>query len=201
MKRDNSTFQLKVSMRRNLLSEIDAPIVIETHGGYGRLWSACYTHLLDGVVFEKDRAKVEVLARQRPTWAVYEADCVRALAEGAGSHLMVNLYDVDPWGDPWSTLEALFSSKRPRPERLCVAVTDGLRDSARAGHGWAARSLRWAVQRYGNTALYPRYREICFEMFSRLVGSAGYDLRKWMSCYAGHHERMTHYAAVLEKAS
>ena len=201
MKKDNSTFRKKVSLRRNLLSELDDPIVLEAYGGYGRLWAACYTQVEEGIVFEKDRAKAEVLARQRPAWAVYEGDCVEALGAGVGRHLLANLYDLDPWGDPWPALEAAFSGERPRPGRLCVAVTDGLRGKLVTGSGWACRSLVWAVQQYGNAALFANYRKICLEMFGRLAEAAGYGLVKWTSYYCGHSQQMTHYGAVLKKTS
>lgn len=99
---DNSTFTEKVTLRRKaltLLDEwgVDEPVVMETHGGEGHLFDACYSHLGDGVVFEKDPIKVTRLARQRETWAVYKSDCVEAVRAGAGKQWVVDLLDTDPY--------------------------------------------------------------------------------------------------------
>ena len=70
-KQDNSTFSLKKSLRVKALLEIDDPVVMETHGGYGKLYGMCYSHLEQGVVFEKRPERSAKLAMQRPGLAVY----------------------------------------------------------------------------------------------------------------------------------
>ena len=177
---------------------VDKPVVMETHGGAGRLFARCYSHLPAGVVFEKDPAKAELLGRQRPTWAVYEADCERALREGVGSHLEVNFCDLDPYGEPWPILDAFFDSDRPRAKRLVLVVNDGLRQKLKMNGGWSVNSLHAVVDRLGNSKLYERYLEICRDLVSEKAARAGYALKKWTGFHCGFAGQMTHYCAVLE---
>ena len=125
--KDNSTLSSKVLLRKNLLREIPSPIVMETHGGLGRIFDACYRGIANGVVFEQDPDKAAVLGKQRPAWAVYECDCIEALRAGVGAHLAVNFFDLDPYGEPWPVFDALFESERPWPKVLGIVVNDGLR--------------------------------------------------------------------------
>ena len=198
-KKDNSTFLLKVSLRHNVLKEIENPIVMETHGGYGHIGARCYFGLPEGVVFEKDAAKSAALAQQRPAWAVYECDCIAAIHAGVGAHLPVNFLDLDPYGEPWPVLDAFFGSERRFPRRLAIAVNDGLRLKLKTGTAWATHSLQEAVQRFGNAAIYPRYLDVCRWLLAKKAGQRGYSLTRWAGYYCGHAEQMTHYAAVLER--
>jgi len=198
-KKDNSTFRLKAQLRSKALRELEQPVILETHGGYGKLFDQCYRSVPAGVVFEKHPAKAAYLARQRPTWAVYEADCIRALADGVGSHLEVNFLDLDPYGEPWPAIDAFFTSDRPFPVRLIVVVNDGLRCKIRTGEGWAAKSLAEAVESRGNAALHGEYLSICCEMLERKAERQGYHLKRWAGYYCGFQSHMTHYAAMFEK--
>ena len=196
--KDNSTYRQKVALRRKMLSFVDVPVVMETHGGEGKLFDACYTHIEQGVVFEKNQDKSAVLGKQRPTWAVYETDCVMALTGGAGAHLAVNFVDLDPYGEPWPAIDAFFSSDRPFPSRLVLAVNDGLRQGLRMGLAWKVGSLTEIVQKYGSK-LHGRYLDICAEMVQEKAAQAGYRLSRFAGYYCGHAQQMTHYGAVLEK--
>ena len=200
MQKDNSTYRQKVALRRKAVRMLDAPVVMETHGGKGALFSACYAHLSDGVVFEKNPEKTNVLARQRPTWAVYEGDCVTCIAEGAGAHLPVNLLDLDPYGEPWPALDAFFQSERPRPGRMVVVVNDGLRQNVRYGKAWNCHSLIKMAQKYGNN-LFGRYLDICAELLQEKAAQAGYRLDRFAGYYCGKLQNITHYLAVLNRGS
>ncbi len=146
--KDNSTFKQKAALRKRALADlkalgIDQLTVMETHGGAGKLWAACYADIQTaGVVFEKDPKKAERLAMQRPSWAVYECDCEAALAEGVGSHVMVDLLDVDPWGSSWEAIGAFMTSKRPFADQMVVVVNDGLRQALSMGAAWSFASAR-----------------------------------------------------------
>lgn len=199
LKKDNSTIDRKVRLRARTLMLIERPVIMETHGGFGRIYQRCYRHVSAGVVLERDPAKAAALALQRPTWSVYECVTETALADGAGGHLEVNYLDLDPYGEPWPTLDAFFGSRRPFPPKLAIVVNDGLRQKLRMNGGWTVASLQAVVQRIGNNGLYQQYLEICREMLSEKAGRAGYELRKWTGYYCGHAEQMTHYAAVFEK--
>lgn len=196
--KDNSTYKQKVALRKKMLSFVDVPVVMETHGGVGKLFDACYAHIEQGVVFEKSPDKSTILGKQRPTWAVYEADCVMALNGGAGAHLAVNFVDLDPYGEPWPAIDAFFSSDRPFPPRLVLAVHDGLRGSLKLGMAWNIGSLAEVVKKYGNK-LHGRYLDICAELVNEKAAQAGYRLSRFAGYYCGHADQMTHYGAVLEK--
>jgi hypothetical protein len=172
---------------------------METHGGLGQVWKRVYSELGQGVVFEEKTAKAEALAQQRPTWAVYEADCIKSLAAGAGSHLPCNLIDVNPYGDPWTTIEAFLTSERPFPARLAFAVNDGLRMKCKLTGGWDTDSLRPAVREFGNATMYPQYVGVARWNLERLAGARGYTLTDWTGYYCGHGDCMTHYAAVFDR--
>ncbi len=190
---------LKTSLRTSTLARLDStPVVMETHGGYGEIFKRCYRGVASGVVFEKKPNKAEILARQRPTWAVYEADCVKALGADAGGHLEINVLDVDPYGEPWPVLTAFFTSDRPRAQQMAVVVNDGLRQKVKMGGGWSTGSLKAVVSRYGNDKLYANYLDVCRELLEESVSQAGYGLTHWGGYYCGYAKQMTHYAALLE---
>jgi len=182
-----------------LLNEIDNPVVLETHGGWGAIWRRCYSKIEQGVVFEKNPEKAGALAIQRPTWAVYEADCVYAIGVGVGAHLPVNFVDVDPYGEPWPVVDAFFGSSREWPDKLAMAVNDGLRQKLKTNGGWNVASLAGVVAKYGNAALYEHYLDICQELLQDKAAQVGYTLRRWAGYHCGHADQMTHYAAVFAK--
>ena len=199
MQKDNSTLALKTSLRRNALNEIESPVVMETHGGFGAIFAKCYFGVSDGVVFESKPDKAAALAKQRPTWAVYETDCVMALAAGVGNHLPVNFIDLDPYGEPWPVMDAFFQSDRQFPSRLAIVVNDGLRQGVKMNGGWNTKSLADVVAKYGSSQLYKNYLTICRELLEEKAGQRGYTLTRWAGYYCGHADQMTHYAAILEK--
>lgn len=185
-------------MRKRL---VGLPVVLETHGGVGKVFERIYADLPQGIVFESDAGKAEILCRQRPTWSVYQARSDVMLAEGAGNHLPVSLLDVDPYGEPWPTIEAFFRSERPRVPRLGIAVNDGLRQKLRLQGGWSVHSMRQAVERWGNAALHEKYLEVAKWKMEQLGALQGYELTGWTGYYCGYNDDMTHYAAVLERAA
>lgn len=186
-------------LRSQALREIEHPVILETHGGWGKLFAQCYSTVPAGVVFEKDDAKVARLAEQRPTWAVYQADCEAALAGGVGSHLPVNFVDLDPYGEPWPVLDAFFAGCRPSVPRLVLVVNDGLRQKLKMNAGWNVRSLAGIVERVGNAAIYRDYLAICRDLVKAKAAKAGYRLSRWTGYHCGTMQMMTHYAAMLER--
>jgi len=195
--KDNSTFKQKVILRKKALEFLDKPIIMETHGGAGKLFRACYEEIKTGIVFEKDPKKSKLLGKQRPTWRVYEADCEGAISAGVGGDLPINLLDLDPYGDPWPVIEAFFGSERERASLLCVAVNDGLRQKVKFGGSWSVGSLQSAVSKYGND-LHSIYLEVCQEILKEKVFQAGYHLKRFAGYYCGASKLMTHYLGVLE---
>lgn len=200
---DNSTYQYKLALRRRalgILAErgVDAPVVLESHGGRGELWKAVYPHLTQGVVFETDPQKSATLGKQRPSWAVYESDCEQALAAGIGAHVTIDLLDVDPYGSPWNVLSGFFESERPLADFMVLAVNDGLRQKITVGGAWSVKRLADVVARHGND-LHDKYLEICREMMEETVSEAGYKVRSFAGYYCGNKQAMTHYLVTIEK--
>ncbi|OFX13213.1 MAG: hypothetical protein A2Z18_11135 [Armatimonadetes bacterium RBG_16_58_9] len=185
-------------------------MILETHGGTGRLWARCYSHVAHGIVFESDSEKASHLARQRPAWAVYQADCEKALASAVGDHLPVNFLDLDPWGSPWPTIGAFFAGIKPTVERLVVVVHDGLRNRLRMNMGWRTGGLEAVVERIGNQDCFANYKEICRDLMKEKAAESGYQLSRWAAFYTAIDRKhgdlgvlsgqdSTHYAAVLTK--
>jgi hypothetical protein len=199
MQKDNATIRLKVSLRQNLLQYIVDPVIMETHGGYGSIFLRCYSKVKLGIVFEKDEKKTAELAKQRPTWSVYECECEHAILGGAGSHLPINLLDVDPYGQPWPVIDAFFASERDFQPRLGIVVNDGLRQSLQTKKAWSVGSMQEIVDKYGNDHVYENYLSICREIIEKKVGQRGYTLTHWAGYYCGYINQMTHYAAVMER--
>lgn len=186
-------------MRSRALLELEKPVVLETHGGFGKLYARCYSSVADGVVFESNPVKAARLGLQRPEWAVYEADCEEAMRAGVGGHLPVNFVDLDPYGQPWPALDAFFEGLKPQVPRLVLVVNDGLRQKMKSNSGWTVRGLESVIDRFGNAALYPRYLEVCKELVKEKAAKAGYVLRRWTGYYCGFRDQMTHYAAVFTR--
>jgi hypothetical protein len=200
-KKDNAGLREKLAMRRLALAELAVePVVMETHAGFGVIWRHLYRHLPRGAAFDSARGKADILAAQRPTWSVYEGDVTASLVAGAASHLTINLIDLDPYGDPWPTLDAFLTSPRPRSEVLIVVVNDGLRIKTKLGTSWTAKTLGPIVRRFGNN-LYPRYLEACGLMMRQRAEAAGYRLAKFHGHYGGFAGQMTHYFARMERES
>lgn len=197
MKKDNSTFSHKRSLRLRMLRQINNPIILETNGGYGKLYDACYSNVPLGVVIERDAKKSAFLAEQRQTWAVYQADCIAALSEGLGKQFAVNFVDIDPYGDPWPIVDAFLGSDRPRPKRLIIVVNDGLRQKIQLGGAWSTRSLASAVSKFGNDFIGAEYLKVCRWMMDRKATQAGYALGSFVGYHCGHLGQITHYGAVL----
>lgn len=165
---------------------------METHAGAGKLFKACYASIADGVVIEKDRQRAEFLAWQRPEWGVYSGDAGLLLRAGVGKEWQINFLDCDPYGSPWPTLKAFFSSERNFMRPMAVVVNDGLRQKLKTGSGWQVKELQMFTERFGNHRLYDLYLDICKQMLKEIA--ANYEIDRWEGYYVGN---MTHYAAVL----
>lgn len=197
---DNGTYQEKLMLRQTALRALGGatPVVMETHGGIGDLGATLYKDVVDGVVFEKESDRTLVLAHQRPSWAVYEGDCVNAIRLGAGAHLTVNLLDVDPYGDPWPAIQAFFGSTRPFAPRMVVVVNDGLRQKVRGGGAWDSSTLAPVVEIWGNN-LWGRYLEACEWLMKQAADKAGYQVDLFEGYYTGVEKKLTHTLSILSQ--
>ena len=196
--KDNTTLANKVALRLEALAACRDPIILETHGGFGKVYQACYSRFTGGAVFEVDTEKAEALALQRPTWSVYESPCEPALAAGACDHRCFNFLDVDPYGSPFQAIEGFFSSPRPMPEELHLVVQDGLRQKVQLGGAWNCGDLKDIVADFGND-LFMCYLQVANKIVRRLAKVAGLELRSWKGYHCGAGKLMTHYWAVLHR--
>ena len=141
--KDNTTFREKVNIRKKALSFVDdTPIIMEAYGGNGFLFRECYLGYETGIVFEKDLNKVSVLAKQRPTWRVYQCDAEWAISNGIGSDLKINLLDIDAYGSPLNVINGFFNFDRQIADQLVIVVNDGLRIKVKAGGSWLVKDLK-----------------------------------------------------------
>jgi len=198
LRKDNAGKWIKLAIREKLLAKIDGPRVLEAYGGKGELGKALYL-LYPGAVFEKNEAKTSYLSEQRPMWAVYEGDCVKAMEAGIGFHHKPNFIDIDPYGTPWPALRAVFANADVLPDRLGVVVNDGLRRFAMLGCAWKCEDLAEHVKRLGNSGVHKHWLAVVRELFDEVAGRAGFVVREWAIKSAGHGDQMTHYAAIVER--
>jgi hypothetical protein len=200
-KRDNLTLSAKVMLRHTALRLTGGrPVILETHGGHGDIWSAVYRGVTTGVVFEKDPDKADELVAQRPQWAVYEADVEIALAAGAARTWTFDLLDVDPYGAAWPALRAFFGSARPFAPRMVVVVNDGLRFAACGGAAWRNEILAPFASRYGNHNVWRVYPDlIAPELLADAIAPAGYRVTHYDAYVTGVIGKMVHLLAVLER--
>lgn len=197
--KDNSTLSRKVALRLAAVKRMaSCSVVLETHGGYGRLAERCYFGKT-GIVFEKDRKKAEHLAVQRPGWRVYEADCIKPLGAGLGADMSLGLIDLDPYGSPFDVMEAIFCGERREFAPVVqLVVNDGLRQKVGLGGAWHTERLKPLVRKYGND-LYPVYLEVARELTEKIVAGAGFRVANWAGYYCGAGNNMTHYWATLAR--
>ena len=175
-----------------------APVLMETHGGYGKLYAACYADIVKGVVFDKDAEKAERLAMQRPTWAVYEADCEAALSHGAGGHLTITALDVDAYGDSLTPIKDFMESERPRADRLWIVGNDGMRQNARLGDAWSVDILKPAVAHFGNQ-IDKIYLDVCRWLVEMYAAKAMYKVEHFAGYHCGDKSQITHYMIELSR--
>ena len=198
--KDNKSLIEKSHLRRLMLKKVDTPVILETHGGRGDLFRRCYAGVEMGIVFETDAHKAEVLVRQRPNWAVYESDCVYALESGVGSHLEINFIDVDPYGQAWQVLHAFFESDRPRADKVVLVVHDGIRRTLQKFGTRDFELFQSIVDRVGETYIARNYIEVCEDMLTEMVGSAGYAVESFGGFYSRKDKDQTHFFAELTKS-
>lgn len=196
---DNSTFEQNLRLRRAVLHAAPPePVVLETHGGFGRLYERAWFKARTGVVVEKVEGKAAALAEQRPTWRVYQADSLKALRAGIAADLRFDIVDLDPYGSPHDYLDALASSGRTWPDSWHLVVNDGLRQSLALGGAWHSDTMAWAVQKHGNN-LHPIYLRVAREAVERFAERLGYLVAGWHGYYTGANSMMTHYWARIER--
>lgn len=199
MKKDNAGKNTKYAIREMLLAKFPEPRILEAYGGKGELGKTLYASFT-GVVFEKDEKKTPHLVEQRPHWAVYEGDCVKAIAAGIGFHHAPNFFDVDPYGSPWPAIRAIFSNADILPDVIGIVVNDGLRRAAMLGRSWKVEELAPYAQRLGNQGVHEQWPNVVRDIFDGVALQDGFEIKEWAIKSSGYGGQMTHYAAVVERA-
>ncbi len=101
-------------------------------------------------MIERDELKADALARQRPTWRVYQGNGLPALSAGLASDLAFDIVDLDPHGSSLAYLEVLGNGGRLWPDRWQLVVKAGKRQlplratTVRCRHSariWLARAM------------------------------------------------------------
>lgn len=197
MKKPNSTARLKIGLRQAVRRKVGGePLVVETHGGAGFLFSRCYSDLRRGYVLERDPKRTSHLARQRPTWSVLEGDSEAMIAGGALANVPARILDVDPYGDPWPVLRAFFREWRARGP-IAVVVNDGLKQKARRRATYRDKTLAPLAGQWGGK-LYEHYLEVAESLMRSTANDAGFEV----TSFSGYHATIdiSHYAAELVPA-
>jgi hypothetical protein len=200
-KKDNSTLYFKASLRNKLIKNIKDPlVVIDVFAGAGKIYDLCYKNSLTGVAFERNPEKVEKLVEQREKWLVYECDSILGINAACGSIFKFNFIDVDPYGDPWPALHAIFSQKKYAfCDTIGIAVMDGLRQGAKMQVAWKQKGLKQFSDKYGNAELYKFYKELCKEKIEEIISPLGFRISKWAAYYCGTMDLMTHYGGIFKR--
>ncbi len=197
---DNSPFVDKLRLRRAVLAACPAraPVVLESHGGFGRIFDRAWFRASTGVVFDVVEEKAEALARQRPAWRVYQVDSLKAIAGGVARDLAFDIVDLDPYGSSIEYLDALASSDRAWPDCWHLVVNDGLRMALQRGIAWSSPRMRPIVARHGNN-LAPIYLRVCRELVDEFALSIGFKVKAWHCYETGANGNMVHYWATLTR--
>ena len=197
--KDNRTGEAKIRLRRAVLAAAPpGPVVLETHGGFGRIYDRTWFKASTGLVMEKVEEKAEALARQRATWRVYQADSLKLLQAGVARDMRFDIVDLDPYGSPIEYLDALASTDRQWPDRWQLVVNDGLRKRLRLGVAWSHPRTHAYVRRHGNN-LYPVYLQVVREIVEEFAASIGFSVVGWHAYAMGGWGDMTHYWAKLAR--
>lgn len=179
---------------------MDRPVVLEAYAGKGKLYDHLYRDFSHGAALEKNEQKAAYLARQRPSWKVYECDSVAATKAGLLADQPFSFIDIDPYGSSWDFIDAYFCTHQAWPERAVLAVNDGLRRNIKLGTAWKIKVLAEAVRTFGSD-LYDIYLSVCRWMLEKKAAEVGLTLSGFEGFYAGHAKQMTHYYAVLTPRS
>jgi len=197
--KDNSGIEEKIAVRREGISWLQrTPKVLELFAGRGKIYRVVYKHFNGGVAFEKDQDKAASIARQRPTWRIYEADCVAGIRHGLTFGDKFSFIDLDPYGNPWESLNAVFEEGLFR-DSCVVAVNDGMRIKLRVNGGRDVKSVRPMWKKFGG--LHDCYLQACRWQINKKAANAGFDVDRFTGIYGGHNDQMTHYLFKLNRSS
>ena len=197
MQKDNTTFASKKKDRLEAIRLLtEPPVILETNGGMGELYNHCYHGIKNGVVFEKDKKKAVFLAEQRPSWDVWNCDCVNGIKNGIGGNKKFNLIDIDPYGSCWDIVDAVFMNGRKLAKRLVIVCNDGMRQKIQISGAGNIKQLIEIKRQYGNN-IHPKYLEVCKKLLNQKAATRGLRVSSFKGYYCGHQGQMTHWLAEI----
>lgn len=198
MEHDNKTLSDKLRIRRRVLDRLTAPpVVLETHGGFGRIYERTWYRARTGVVIEKDPVKVAHLCHQRPTWAVYQGNSEAVLRAGLAKSIAFDVIDLDPYGQPFTILDALTMPGRTFPNEWHLVVNDGGRNLMKRGLSWKLPMFRSAEKRFGQSGMHKHYLDAALMLVQEFGEKIGYDVTHWHG--KNISADISHYWAVLKR--
>jgi hypothetical protein len=125
MPRDNGSGVAKQRLRAEMCRDLpDDAQVLEMFSGEGYLYRSIW-HRWRGVTIDLDIDKARQAAKERPRWACYRADSLRAVRGGLAAEIPFAVVDIDAYGAPWKFLRAWMLSERTRAPRTLLFLTDG----------------------------------------------------------------------------
>lgn len=167
--------------------------MLETHGGTGRLYEACYHEIDRGIVCEINEKRAYVLARQRPAWLVCCNDARDICATGMLGKMQVDLVDIDPYGDPWPYTMAAMAALNGMS--YWVVVQDGLPAKLKVSVR-DVKSVRPALGKFGSD-IHSQYDQVARFLVEREAERLGCSLGQWV-WPAIRVNRRAHYAFEIK---
>jgi hypothetical protein len=197
VKRDNSTFGQKIALRRSLLGLLpERTFILEAYAGLGDIYRACYTGY-PGAAMDKEEARVEYVASERPNWIAVAGDNAAILAAGFLADAEVGLFDLDAYGSPLGCLDGILQPGRKFAAVSYLVATDGIGQKLRMGSADVKR-LRPYTEKYGEDFVRHNYKTVLAEIIQEGADRAGLSaaLIKFYTCGAG--KQMAHWAVRLQ---
>lgn len=124
-KKKRNSSKAKVVYRKRIADLLPSSAkVLECFAGEGHIYRMCWASF-QGVTIDKDELSARDASRERTSWAVYQGDTRRALADGLASRTSFDVVDVDCYGEPWPFVKAFFSEHKEYPACWWLVCTDG----------------------------------------------------------------------------
>lgn len=188
--RDNSNVELKIAVRRAVVSEIEHWRVLDLYCGssgmmYQHIWHEAETYL--GI----DKDKPHNLA---PT--------LRMRAEVASQHFDLdafNIFDVDCYDSPWLVARRIV--RRRGPGKFALILTSGESRGMRNGDTNELIRSTLGLSKFSDLRLLDRYRYVVWGVMLRSLLESARGVR-CLKLVHGETERfMQYYGLLLDKST
>jgi hypothetical protein len=110
---DNSALEVKINIRKMILSEIEHPTILDCFAGEGIMWQACYQGL---EYFSIDKRGLSSSLKMDSSKFLRSSKLER-----------YNFFDLDAWGSPWYHFWIIMNKRKfKEDEKIGIVLTDGL---------------------------------------------------------------------------